>query len=68
MSTVHECLTAHQCGMSVFAFSLITNLCVMSDEGDEEADVDEVIETGKARENDLKRMVTEMVKVMNSSE
>lgn len=30
MSTVAEVLTAHHAGLVVFAFSLITNLCVMT--------------------------------------
>lgn len=27
MSTIHEAITAKHCGLRVFAFSLITNLC-----------------------------------------
>ena len=29
MSTVHEATTAKHCGLRVFAFSLITNVCVI---------------------------------------
>ena len=29
MSTVHEALTAHHCGIEVVAFSLITNICIL---------------------------------------
>ena len=29
MSTIPETIVAHQCGMKVFACSLITNMCVV---------------------------------------
>ena len=32
MSTVHEALTAHHCGIEVVAFSLITNICILERE------------------------------------
>lgn len=50
MSTVPEALTAHQCGMTVFAFSLITNECILSDDVKEGPTAEEVIESGERRE------------------
>ena len=50
MSTVPEALTAHQCGMIVFAFSLITNECILSDDVEEGPTAEEVIESGERRD------------------
>eukprot|EP00095_Tigriopus_kingsejongensis_P005529 maker-scaffold282_size228295-snap-gene-1.24 protein:Tk05529 transcript:maker-scaffold282_size228295-snap-gene-1.24-mRNA-1 annotation:"hypothetical protein DAPPUDRAFT_306029" len=63
MSTVHEVVTAVQCGMSVFGFSLITNACVIDYETEEGASVGEVMETAHHREEDLKILVKGMVQV-----
>ena len=50
MSTVPEALAAHQCGMTVFAFSLITNECILSDDVEEGPTSEEVIESGESRD------------------
>ena len=50
MSTVPEALTAHQCGMTVFSFSLITNLCILSDDVEEGPTAEEVLEIGERRD------------------
>ncbi|KAJ8302971.1 hypothetical protein KUTeg_019367, partial [Tegillarca granosa] len=60
MSTVPEVLTAIHCGMRVFALSLVTNCCVMEYDSTECANHEEVLETGKRRSADLRRMVSEM--------
>lgn len=61
MSTVAEVITAHHCGMRVFAFSLITNECIMDYDSVEEANHKEVIEVGKLREPILKKFVTMLI-------
>ncbi len=61
MSTVPEALTAHQCGMSVFAFSLITNECILNETVSDGPTAAEVIESGEKRKTDLRRLVTEMI-------
>jgi purine nucleoside phosphorylase len=61
MSTVPEALTAHQVGMSVFAFSLITNECVLNEAAEEGPTEDEVIASGKEKKEDLKNIVAGMV-------
>ncbi|TRY63967.1 hypothetical protein TCAL_11165 [Tigriopus californicus] len=66
MSTVHEALTAVQCGMSLFAFSLITNACITDYEVDQGASVAEVMETAHNREEDLKIIVGRLVAAMGS--
>jgi len=38
MSTVHEVITARHSGLKVLAFSLISNLCELDDDNDEEED------------------------------
>ena len=50
MSTVPEALTAHQCGMAVFSFSIITNLCILSDDVEEGPTAEEVLEIGERRD------------------
>lgn len=64
MSTVHEALTAHHCGMSVFAFSLITNVCVVDYEDDSHPSVQEVLDTANTRSNHLKEFVAKMLVAM----
>ncbi len=67
MSTVHEVVTARQCGMSVFAFSLITNVCVLDEAvgAEEGASVEEVMEAAATREPLLKAIVTRMAQIMS---
>jgi len=65
MSTVPEVIVARHCGMTVFAFSLITNECITEYDCDREANHEEVIETANKRQNDLKLLVTRMVATMS---
>ncbi|XP_034250730.1 purine nucleoside phosphorylase-like isoform X2 [Thrips palmi] len=62
MSTVHEVITARHCGMTSFAFSLITNKSVTDYESYEEPNHEEVIDMGKQREPVLKEFITRLVK------
>lgn len=61
MSTVPEVIVARHCGMTVFAFSLITNECITEYDTNKEANHEEVIDTANKRQNDLKFLVTRMV-------
>ncbi|CAG9761783.1 unnamed protein product [Ceutorhynchus assimilis] len=62
MSTVHEVITANHCDMTVFAFSLITNECVVQYETTQEPNHEEVIDVGKKREGLLKKFVSEILR------
>ncbi|KAK5642529.1 hypothetical protein RI129_008696 [Pyrocoelia pectoralis] len=64
MSTVHEVITARHCNMTVFAFSLITNMCITDYDCKEEANHCEVLDVGKLREGDLKHFVSKVVEYM----
>lgn len=61
MSTVHEVITARHCDLTVFAFSLITNLCVTEYEDHGEANHEEVMDVGKARQPLLQEFVSRIV-------
>nr|CAD7445112.1 unnamed protein product [Timema bartmani] len=61
MSTVHEVVTAQHCGILVFAFSIITNLCVTDYESLELADHVEVLRSARDQEHILKKFVSRMV-------
>ena len=60
MSTIPEVLTAVHCDMSVFAFSLITNKCVL-DEDEEGPNHEEVIEAANENKESLSSFVTRFV-------
>ncbi|XP_025833961.1 purine nucleoside phosphorylase-like, partial [Agrilus planipennis] len=62
MSTVHEVITARHSNITVFAFSLITNLCVTEYHKNDEANHDEVIDVGKMRQKELTKFVQGVVK------
>lgn len=62
MSTVHEVITARHCNLTVFTFSLITNMCITDYDNQFEANHEEVIDVGKVREDDLKSFVRKIVK------
>jgi len=64
MSTIPEVITAKHCGMTVFAFSLITNACVLDYDSEVEANHEEVVETGRKREPLLKKFVSRIVQRM----
>ncbi|KAF2902901.1 hypothetical protein ILUMI_03278 [Ignelater luminosus] len=61
MSTVHEVITARHCGMTVLAFSLITNMCITDYNCYDEANHEEVMDVGKMRQDVLKRFVARIV-------
>ena len=42
MSTIPEVLVARHCGIRVFAFSLITNKCILEDDSQDMANHEEV--------------------------
>ncbi|KAK2587696.1 hypothetical protein KPH14_003812 [Odynerus spinipes] len=65
MSTVHEVITARHCDLTVFAFSLITNMCVTDYENHCEANHEEVIDVGKARQPILYEFVSRIVLHLN---
>lgn len=67
MSTVPEAVVARHCGMSVLAFSLITNTCITEYDTQEETNHEEVIEVGNMRQNDLKQFVTSIVATITAS-
>ncbi|EFN84296.1 Purine nucleoside phosphorylase [Harpegnathos saltator] len=61
MSTVHEVITARHCDLTVFAFSLITNQCVTDYEDHCEANHEEVMDVGRARQPILQEFVSKIV-------
>merc|ERR1719203_1784108 len=61
MSTIPEVLVARHCGVSVFAFSLITNECIMKEDADEMANHEEVIATANQRQEQLRAFVAKMI-------
>ena len=65
MSTLPETIVAHHCGMTVFACSLITNMCIVEYNTGVETNHEEVIEVGKRRANDLKVFISRMVSAIN---
>lgn len=66
MSTVHEVITAKHCELTVFAFSLITNKCVIEYDTDAEANHEEVIETGVLRQDFIVEFLNRMVKEISN--
>ncbi|XP_078038771.1 purine nucleoside phosphorylase [Augochlora pura] len=61
MSTVHEVITARHCDLQVFAFSLISNECVIDYDTHDEANHEEVMDVGKAKQPLLREFVSRMV-------
>ncbi|CAD6234069.1 GSCOCG00007521001-RA-CDS [Cotesia congregata] len=61
MSTAHEVIAARHCNLTVFAFSLITNLCVFDYDCHDEANHEEVMDVGKSRQPVLEDFVRRMV-------
>ncbi|RWS24202.1 Purine nucleoside phosphorylase-like protein [Leptotrombidium deliense] len=61
MSTVNEVIFAHHCHMRVIGLSLITNKCVMTWDSKDEANHEEVLQTGKSRAKDLENLVSLIV-------
>ena len=65
MSTIPEVLVARHCGINVFAFSLITNECILEEDGDKGANHEEVIATANYRQAQLRAFVAKMILSMN---
>jgi len=61
MSTVHETLVARHSGIKVFGLSLITNECVVNDQIDGGATVEEVFESANKAEERLKKFVSKVI-------
>jgi purine-nucleoside phosphorylase len=65
MSTIPEVLVARHCGVSVFAFSLITNECIFEEESEKPPDHEEVIAIANERQVQLRAFVAKMVVGIN---
>jgi len=61
MSTIPEVLVASHCGIRIFAFSLITNECIVDEHSSESANHEEVIQTAKEKEKTLRTFVSRVV-------
>ncbi|XP_053674482.1 purine nucleoside phosphorylase-like [Anopheles nili] len=61
MSTVHEIITARHCGLTCFAFSLITNMCTMSYDEEEEHCHETFVNVGRQLESRICDLVTRVV-------
>jgi len=66
MSTIPEVLVACHCGIRVFAFSLITNECIVDEHSSESANHEEVIQTAKEKEKTLRTFVSRIVEGMDA--
>ena len=67
MSTVPEVTVARHCGMRALGISLVTNKCVMDYDTQNAANHEEVLETGRMREEDFKRLVTRLLELIPTS-
>ena len=65
MSTIPEVLVANHCRMKVFAFSIITNECIINENEDEEVDHAKVMDAAKDKEAFLQDFVGRMVEKMS---
>ncbi|XP_047360809.1 purine nucleoside phosphorylase isoform X1 [Vespa velutina] len=61
MSTVHEVIIARHCDLTVFAFSLITNLCSTDYDDHSEINHEQVIDVGKTRQPILHEFISKIV-------
>lgn len=64
MSTAQEVIVAAHAGMKVVVCSLITNKCNLDYDSTEVANHKEVLETGKKRADDMKKLFTEFILVL----
>eukprot|EP00092_Neocalanus_flemingeri_P039766 GFUD01043305.1.p1 GENE.GFUD01043305.1~~GFUD01043305.1.p1 ORF type:complete len:317 (-),score=99.96 GFUD01043305.1:30-980(-) len=69
MSSIPESLVAHHCGMSVLAFSLITNQCHLDIDSHTSAapNHEEVLDAAEEKKNDLKKFVSSLVQKIDIS-
>lgn len=65
MSTVHEVIVAHHCGLRVIGFSLITNKIVTDYDAENEANHQEVLEAAKTRARDFELLITNLIRNMD---
>lgn len=68
MSTVHEVITARHCDLEVFAFSLITNECVCDYDCHDEANHEDVMDVGKARQPILQEFLIRIIQHLKEHE
>lgn len=61
MSVVHEAVTARHCDLTVFAFSLITNMCIMDYDSCDEVNHAGVMDVGEMRKDVIKTFVGRIV-------
>lgn len=57
MSTAYEALTASHCGMKVIGFSLVSDLCIMEYDCEQDTDHESVIAEVEKRVPDVKRLI-----------
>jgi len=67
MSTCHEVTVARQCGMRVFGFSLITNICSTDADSSVEVSHSEVLQMGVEAGNRAVRFVTSIVEKIGAA-
>jgi len=68
MSTVHEVVVARHCSMKVFAFSLISNKCIMEYDTDDTIDHTEVIDVANKRKSVVQEFACRIIGAMNEDE
>ncbi|XP_050519148.1 purine nucleoside phosphorylase-like isoform X1 [Diabrotica virgifera virgifera] len=61
MSTVHEVITARHCDLTVLAFSLVTNECLVEYDNTEFPNHEEVLDVGKVRQEVLQKFVKQII-------
>jgi purine-nucleoside phosphorylase len=61
MSTIPEVLVARHCGINVFAFSLITNECILEEDSKQMANHEEVMEAADMRKDVLLKLVANLI-------
>ena len=67
MSTIHEVIVAHHCGLKVLGISLITNNCVADENSEIEVDHKEVMAVGNQRAKSLEQLVSKFVSKLPES-
>merc|ERR1711879_355175 len=67
MSTIPEVLVARHCGINVFAFSLITNECILEEDTNLAANHEEVMEAANMRQNQLRAFVGHVIEGIHES-